>query len=273
MKFTFKTGALSLVMMAALSSCLKDRGYNDLINAEGAEPIVSIFGGEGGSQVLGVDFTTTAKDVTLFNVNLGSVNLLSQDVTATLDVNPDLLKGTGLELLPAASYTIPNKTLTIKAGQRDVPFVIALNSSKIDLSKSYAIPVSILSASGAKVASNLKNAVYSIKVNNIYSGVYKATGVFAHPTAGPRDINKDKTLATIDANTVQLELGDLGGAEQIQLKVDPATNNVTLLGISREVFPTIGAVNKYDPATKTFTLNYFYNTAAPRVITEKIKKK
>ncbi len=273
MKLTFRTGALALAVMAGMTSCLKDRGYTDLINAAGADPIVSIFGSEGGQQVLGVDYTTTAKDVALFDVNLGSSNLLSQDVTVTLDVNADLLKGTGLELLPATSYTIPNKTVTIKAGQRDVPFVVQINSSKIDLTKSYALPVTITSASGAKVASNLKNAVYAIKVNNIYSGVYRATGVFNHPVNGPRDINKDKTLATIDATTVQLELGDLGGAEQIQAKVDPATNLVTLTGISREVFPTVGAVNKYDPATKTFTLNYYYNTAAPRVITESVKKK
>lgn len=273
MKRIFKTGILALALGVGLSSCLKDKGYTDLVNAVGAEPIVSIFGGESGQQVLGVDYTTTAKDVELFSLNLASPNLLSQDVTATVDVNPDLLKGTGLELLPASSYTIPNKTVTIKAGQRDVPFVVQINSSKIDLTKSYAIPLTIMSASGAKVASNLKNAVYAIKVNNIYAGVYRSTGVFNHPTAGPRDINRDKTLATIDANTVQLELGDLGGAEQIQVKVDPATNKVTIVGISREVFMSEGKENKYDPATKTFTLNYFYNTAAPRIITETLKKK
>lgn len=40
---------------------------------------------------------------------------------------------------------------------------------------------------------------------------------------------------------------------------------------TQDIFP-IGA-NTYNPATKTFTLNYTYSSGAPRKITEKVVRK
>lgn len=261
-------------LLTGLSSCLEDKGYTDLIRAEGAQPIVSIFGGEGGSKTLGVDLSSTPVATRLFSVNLGSPERLSTDVTVTIAVNADLLKGTTYELLPASTYTIPNAQVTIKAGERDAPFTVNINTSQIDLKKSYALPLTITNATGAIVASNLKDAVFTIKVNNIYSGSYQATGRFVHPTAGPRDINRTKTLATIDATTSETEFADLGAAATMQLRVN-TDNTVTLIpgGTASAATVQFGE-NKYDPATKTFTLNYKYAGAGgDRVITEKITKK
>ncbi|OIN57960.1 BT_3987 domain-containing protein [Arsenicibacter rosenii] len=262
------------LLAGSLSGCLQDKGYTDLINAEGAQPIVSIFGGDGGNKVLGVDFSDKAIATTLFNVNLGSPQKLTQDITVTIGVNPDLLKGTSYELLPTSTYTIPATQLTIKAGTRDVPFVVNLTTSKIDLKKSYALPLTITGANGAIIASNLKDAVFAIKVNNIYAGKYQSTGKFDHPTAGPRDINREKTLTTIDATTSETEFADLGSAATMQLTVN-ADNTVKLVPGGTASAATVQfGVNTYDPATKTFTLSYKYAGAGgDRVITETIKKK
>ncbi len=273
MKKYILTGLSALSLLVTTSGCLQEKGYTDIINAVGGQPIVTIFGGGGGNKVLGVDFSTTAVPTTLFQVSLASPELLNTDVTATVSVDPGLLTGTGYELLPADTYTIPNTQLTIKAGQRDVPFVVNMTTSKIDLKKSYALPLKITTATGAIIASNLNTGVYAIKVNNIYAGSYQSTGLFNHPTAGPRDIKRPKTLSTIDANTSETEFADLGSAATMQLRVN-ADNTVTLTpgGTASSATVQFG-VNKYDAATKTFTLSYKYAGAGgDRVITESIKK-
>ncbi|WP_266367576.1 BT_3044 domain-containing protein [Tellurirhabdus rosea] len=262
-------------LLSGLSGCLNDKGYTDLINAENAQPVVSIFGGQSGSKVLGVDLSTTPVDTKLFDVNLGSPSKLGQDVTVTIAVDPNLLKGTTYELLPTNTYSIPATQVVIKAGQRDVPFSVKFNTSLIDLKKSYALPLTITSANGAVVATNLKDVVFGIKVNNIYAGKYQATGTFTHPTAGPRAINREKTLATIDATTSETEFADLGGSGwTMQLKIN-ADNTVTLIPTgSSNTSTKQSGVNKYDPASKTFTLNYSYPGAGgDRVVTETITRK
>ncbi|MBO0932131.1 BT_3044 domain-containing protein [Fibrella aquatilis] len=275
MKKYILTGFSALSLLVITSGCLQDKGYTDIINATGAQPIVSIFGSGSGSKVLGIDFKTTPVATELFSVNLGSPAVLTSDVTATVAVDPTLLTGTGLELLPADTYTIPSTQVVIKAGQRDVPFVVNFSSSKINLAKSYALPLTITAASGAVVASNLKSVVYAIKVNNIYAGKYQATGTFTHPVNGPRPINQEKVLSTIDGTTSETNFADLGGSGwTMQLKIN-ADNTVTLIptGAANTSTKQTG-VNKYDPATKTFTLNYFYPGAGGnREITETITKK
>ena len=277
MKRFFKSSLLLATVAVGLSACLKDTGYTDLFEGKTGsdQPIVSIFGDQSGEHVLGVNFSTALADVEVFSLNVGSAQKLSQDVTATVAVNPALLTGTTYLLLPTNAYTIPNQTVTIKAGQRDAPFMVKINSSLIDLTKEYALPLSITGATGALVASNLKDAVYVIKVNNVYSGAYQATGTFTHPTAGERKINEEKILGTIDATTSQAKFADLGGSGWLMwLKVNP-DNTVTLIPKGAASAGTVQfGVNKYDPATKTFTLNYKYvGGGGDRVISETIKKK
>ncbi len=107
--------------------------------------------------------------------------------------------------------------------------------------------------------------IWTIKVNplpviNQYEGSYHATGYFDHPTA-PRNLDLDKYLSSVDATTVSCghsDLGESGYTINIKVNADNTVivtqyNNGALLG---EMVP--GAVNKYDPATKTFSLNYRY---------------
>ncbi|GAB3568311.1 hypothetical protein GCM10027578_20770 [Spirosoma luteolum] len=274
MKKTLLIGLCATGLLTSLSSCLNDKGYTDIIEAKGAQPIVSIFGGGSGNKTLGVDISATPVAKELFTVSLASPELLTQDVTATVAVTPALLTGTSYELLPASTYSIVSPQVTIKAGQRDVAFVVNFNSTQIDLKKTYALPLTITGANGAIVASNLNTAVFAIKVNNIYSGSYQSTGKFSHPTAGNRDINRAKTLATINANTVETEFADLGTAATMQLTIN-ADNTVKLVpgGTASTATVQFGE-NRYDAASKSFILNYKYAGAGgDRIITETIKKK
>lgn len=286
MKRIIKSGLILFASIIGLSSCLEDKGYTDIINSVGAEPIVSIFGNAGGSLQTGKFKIDTLVGVT-YQVNLGSIDPLNKDLAVTMGVTQgatDFLKATNAkraaagddpyEALPASAYTIVNPV--IKAGARDADFVVNVKLPKtLDFSKEYVIPVGISDASGVKISGNLGFMnIFIGGTPNKYDGVYASTGYFTHPTS-PRAIAKDKTLKTIDKVTSETEFADLGGSSTMLLKVNkdntvtitPTGGAATLAGPFEQV-----GVNKYDPATKTFTLNYQYNVGS-RVITEVIKKK
>lgn len=284
MKRIIKSCLILFASVIGLSSCLEDKGYTDIINAVGAEPIVSIFGDAGGSLQTGKFKIDTAVVVT-YQVNLGSINPLDKDLSLTMGITTaatDYLKATNAkrvaagddayEILPSSAYTIINPV--IKAGTRDAIFSVNVKLPKtLDFSKEYIIPVGITDASGVKISSNLGFMnIFVGGTPNKYDGAYTSTGYFSHPTS-PRDIMRDKTLKTIDKATSETEFADLGSPMWLKVNKD---NTVTIIpqgtaaGLAGPFEQT--GINKYDPATKTFTLNYQYNVGT-RVITEVIKKK
>jgi hypothetical protein len=71
-------------------------------------------------------------------------------------------------------------------------------------------------------------------------------------------------------------LGDLGANGFYMYVRVNADNTVTILpdptsAGGLDVFAT--GANTYNPTTKTFSLNYAYNTAAPRRVTETVVRK
>ncbi len=284
MKRIIKSGLILFATVIGLSSCLEDKGYTDIINAVGAEPIVSIFGNAGGSLQTGKFKIDTLVEVK-YQVNLGSVNTLDKDVALTMGVTTaatDFLKATNATrtaagddpyvALPTSAYTLVNPV--IKAGTRDADFSVRVKLPKtLDLSKEYVIPVGISDASGLKISSNLGFMnIFVGGTPNRYDGTYQSTGYFSHPSA-PRAIDREKHITTIDKTTSETEFADLGLIMWLKVNKD---NTVTIIpkGGAADLagpFEQPG-VNKYDPATQTFTLNYQYNVGS-RVITETIKKK
>lgn len=106
---------------------------------------------------------------------------------------------------------------------------------------------------------------------------YTAAGV---PTAndalnGSLVGNPDIALASIDPTTVEITYlnwadngGRVAGIDRLQAVIDPATNQVTLKSLTNITLKNIaGRDNKYDPATKTFILNFDWNqTTAKRAV-------
>ena len=284
MKRIIKSCLILFASIIGLSSCLQDKGYTDIINSVGAEPIVSIFGDAGGSLQTGKFKIDTTVAVT-YQVNLGSINPLDKDLALTMGVTTaatDYLKATNAkratagddpyEVLPSSAYTIVNPV--IKAGTRDANFTVNVKLPKtLDFSKEYVIPVGITDASGVKISGNLGFMnIFVGGTPNKYDGAYASTGYFTHPTS-PRAIDRAKTLKTIDKATSETEFADLGAPMWLKVNKD---NTVTIIpqgtaaGLAGPFEQT--GINKYDPVTKTFTLNYQYNVGT-RVITEVIKKK
>ena len=112
-------------------------------------------------------------------------------------------------------------------------------------------------ADGRRVINNSKT---TIAVANIYAGSYQCTGVFTHPTAGPRPINEEKFLTPLSAYSCSIPAGDLGGSGySVTITVDPTTNDVTFSeGAPVEMIATPGQRSYYDPSNGHFYLHYFY---------------
>ncbi len=114
-------------------------------------------------------------------------------------------------------------------------------------------------ADGRRVANN---GVTNIGIANPYAGKYHRVGHLLHPSAG--DLYYDETgleLNTVDASTVKTLCGYWENPAYILTVKVNADNSVTVGGDvgGSEITGIPGKVNAYDPATKTFTLNYTYN--------------
>ena len=282
--YSLVTGCLAL----SATSCLKDdEHFTDFQNVGAvAEIPSSAFYGLGDNQGLPIQ---TAPITYSFDVNIASPNPPSQDVTVTLAVDQAALdayntaNNTAYKLLPTTLYQLPALTATVKAGTRLAPVQLTFYSSLDKVpdptaynDAEYALPLKITSATNnVAVSSNYGTKVILLKIKNQYDAEYRSTGFFTHPTAtSSRKIDKDKTLSTVDLSTVSTEYADLGDGYTMWLRIN-ADNTVTLTpkGVSPATTTQTG-VNKYDPATHTFTLNYQYpGSGGNRVITETIKLK
>jgi hypothetical protein len=116
---------------------------------------------------------------------------------------------------------------------------------------------SIMADDGRRVVNNAKT---TIAVANLYAGAYLCTGVFTHPTAGPRAINEEKFLTPLSAFSCSLPAGDLGGSGySVTITVDPETNDISFSnGVPTDMFAQPGKRSYYDPATGHIFLHYFY---------------
>ena len=204
----------------------------------------------------------------------GSVGIKMKIDKAALDAfnaaNPD----DAMEELPASLYTTDPLEFSMGAGEFAKPINIKLDPTKLDLTKRYGIAVSLVDASGHKVRNGLGTAVFNIVAKNAWDGRYQATGVFSHPTAGDRAIDRVKDFVTVGPTAVLGELGDLGGSGYFMVLTVNPDNSVSIApsGVT-PALKTDYQPNYYDPATKTFFVKYSYNTAAPRIVTEQIKLK
>ncbi len=264
-----------LAATALLSSCLKDTSPGAIDFSKSPALL--------GFQYTGFAFTpyTAAiyglpTDTTDIEVTLSVASItLKNAVTATLMADPAYVttynsaNGTTYQQLPAADYTLPNNgNITIPAGTQYLKVKISFAGQNIDFTQQWALALKLTNANGAELTSNLNEAFVIITLKSIYAGTYNASGARIHPTLGTFTFNYNVAMSTVTANTID------GAAEadlqtDLQLTVNP-DNSVTVGSSAYTAYPQIGLPNQYDPATKTFTLNYYYDVSAPRKISEKL---
>ncbi|MGV8092167.1 MAG: BT_3044 domain-containing protein [Mangrovibacterium sp.] len=119
-------------------------------------------------------------------------------------------------------------------------------------------------------------AVKPLPAVNKWEGLYHSTGYFDHPSS-PRALDLDKYYSSVDANTITGDHSDLGSSGYtVTIKINADNSCIVTQYASGSVIGemTPGEVNKYDPATKTFTLHYRYSgSGGYRTISETLTLK
>lgn len=267
--------SLMLSLSTLLGSCVRD---NDFFGTDDSEAnrkqIVRIVTSDDVT-IVSRDAMPLQEEFPLIQISRDPNNAgeLNQPLAVKLALKPELLPA-GYTALPADAYQlVGGMDVTFQPGEFQKFIPINVDKSKLDLSKKYGLAVGIESAGTGMVSNQYGTAVYEVGIKNEWHGDYQATGVFTHPTAGPRDIDEPKELLTSGARSVRAPLGDLGAAGYYMILTINQDNTVTVTpsGVTPNVDQSWGP-NFYDPATKSFNLHYSYNTAAPRIVKEKITR-
>ena len=283
---TFLKIASVLALVTGLSSCLKDE---PIIGAK-PQNIIEFYTTDTYQSsvsalypVYGKSFVTGQASSFDITVSYSGTETAPEDITVDVQVDPTALTkyntkaavdgDSQYQPLAASIYSIPTNKVIIKKGERRAKLTVNVNIpvTGFDFDALYALPLTIKSTSKGTISGNFGSVLYAIGGKNQYEGVYRSKGVRVHPTLGPFTFDTDVTMNTAGSNGIVGDaLADLGPNLKIVINPD---NSVSLSSTTQtSVALTPGGVNKYDPATKTFTLTYFYNTGAPRKITQTLVK-
>lgn len=281
---------LFLGLAFSLVNCVKhDDFYSTKVGDESNRKTVVQISGASGLVQFARDVKSTPDTFALIDIvrSPNSEADLNQPLTVKLTKNAGLItayntaNSANFVELPSNAYTLSSdiSTVTFQPGEAVKSIKISVDQSKLDLSQQYALGFSITDGgSNTVVNADAKNALYGIGVKNKYDGKYSVvSGTVTRYTSpgvpagdalsGSVAGNPDVTLTTVGANTVEVTNlqwansgGGVGGIANLRLTVDPATNLVTVFALGNATLANwAGQVNKYDPATKTFTLGFKWN--------------
>ena len=246
--------------IALLSSCLKDSKY--AVDFSNTTPLVELpaaanVGGGGGTFETEAFAILSTPQTFKIAVNVAQANPLSSPVTIKLGLDTAAITayntanglttddGDAYTLLPPEDYST-NWTVTIPAGQNLGYVTVSVNSSLIDPSQLYLLPVKIVNSAGIKI-SNYNEILYNVQAKNAFDGVYTVTGTMNDVT--------NATLTGYYPATVQLQT--TGANSNIYFDVSSPVE-----GGNGHLILSSGATNEYgefdpvftfDPATKKVT--------------------
>lgn len=214
--------SLSALVILAQTSCLKDN-TNNANPSSGSNNVV-----EFQNTSVPVSYTspfpqydngvTMNADTGSFPVNLnytGAVLVTPEDIKISLALSQTSLdsfnnaEGTSYVIPPSDTYTMTT-SVTIVKGTRQVSLSVAINTAPADYdyTASYCLPLTIASASYGVISSNYGTAMYTFVANNAWTGTYKTTGYFFHPSS-PRSISGNYAVTTAGQYSNTFPFGDL----------------------------------------------------------------
>lgn len=299
MKRILITAFSAITLSALVSSCLKDKGFEDQKYGTIVKEVKGVaFPLAPTSPVLGsINSLTESQTYQLPNITLEQEGVAASDVTVTVSLNNALVDAANtqdpsldLTVLPADAYTLSTTSVVIPKGSKfsDALKLVIPNSSSLDPNLTYALGFSITAVSaGYTIAANQKDVVIGFAIKNAYDGIYSVeSGLVTRYTSpgvpagdaisGPLGGNPDVYLLTSGANSVSIPPSGVegglfwsgggsmvAGVDGITLTVDPGTNQVTSRSAGNATFGNwAGRDNYYDPATKTFHLSFRWNPTA-----------
>jgi hypothetical protein len=291
LKRLINSSLVFLLLAMVFVSCVKKDDYYKEDSAESnRKQVVQIIGAS--------DLITFARDVKPTKDTFILIDLrrypnneadLNQALTVKLQLNPQLIdeydaanQASFIEL-PSNAYTFSSdiNSINFQAGEAIKEISIIVDQSQLDLSKQYALGISIADAGTNAVANaSLENAIYNVGVKNMYDGRYRLDGAFYHPTSSPGydPFTVNVEMHTSGPNSVKLYVPEFGGyyspglfsgalnafgAQEPEFTIDLATNKVTVQNSysGAVTFYTMapGYDSHYDPATRTIYAKWGYN--------------
>ena len=277
---------LSFVFLLTMTGCLDDSEYaNNKIGTQnnGNQNLVQVhLTSSNNSNIISYSLAALNADTTIDFVPVHLTSGPAQsDILIDFTVISDTLKSTLLDSLvnvegfqiPAATmYTIvnPNNKVTISKGSSTGYIKVKFNPTNF-LGKNWIFVFKLTAVSDSKYTiSNMDMGYVKLNIKNKFDKNYNCVGVFTHPVNGPRAIDEVKRLVTVNANTNNIPVGDLGGAGySVDISVDPLTNDVTFANGSPAAIKPSAARSYYEPSTGKFYLHYYYRGGSGnRVIDE-----
>lgn len=275
MKKLFSTKAsllLSSLAVIILSSCLKDKSYDE-------SRIQSVASGNGTAKVieigvtatdttnfllLGIDASNNDTAVNLIPVNLASSEPAQEDINVTLTKNDALVSaynaanGSGYTVPAPSLYTILNSgsVVTIPKGSYTGYLKIKFKPNSY-IGSDYALGFSIASVDkqGYTISSNFKSGVVAIAIKNKYDGQYsmviKTSGWGAYGIADgiAGTWASNIGLATAGASSVSIE--DYLRGDNLQPAFSAGATSTTLGAAT--AFGATTPLITFDPATDKIT--------------------
>lgn len=184
--------ALLVSATLSLTSCLND--LEDFMGDFSGSPAIAELS-ESPSAATGTvnrEIIDPTKPLELkFRVGIAVAKPLDKATTVTLALDNALITAYNAEYdlsgddaaipVPSAALTIASYDVTIPAGKLETDWVMSIDASKVPdiVSKTYVIPVKIVSATnGVVVSGNFGTKIMRILARNKYDGVYTVTGSF-----------------------------------------------------------------------------------------------
>ena len=212
--------ACYLLVAVGVSSCLRDK--DAVLDPKNTDNVIELYNvghieSPGTSPIaLYINSFDVAPEVGFdLIVSYSGAKTAPENITVNLQVDPEVLttynniNKTTFTLLPSDMFSMP-LSVTIPKGEQRAIVSLKLKTNKFDFSKTYAIPVKIVSASYGIISGNFGKAVYRVGAKNKYDGVYTLKSKMVPPadrptfSANPWTWGYEVQLVSTGANSVAL---------------------------------------------------------------------
>jgi hypothetical protein len=220
--FKIAVGILAVV----LAGCLDDKDY--ALDPSGAKSVIEFYDNSvptnpsGAVYPVWTNVTPLVTDTT-FNqtVSYSGINGNDKDIELTLAIDQAALDEYNAQrvdedgnanntysLMPASYYEFDDYTVTIPKGQTKVDIQLKVFPNNFDLSKNFALPIRIVSASHGLISAHFSVAMMAVVVKNDYDGIYEIKGgtITRNSGAGP-----DLTLGGTYVSGLKMPFATING--------------------------------------------------------------
>lgn len=222
MKKIFIQAAFLLGATAMLTSCLKDKGWENGeygVDGSNSAKVVSLPQSQEGISVFSLNADPPTEDLDAVLVQLAASEVAKEDIQVTLQKDMGLVAAynnanfTTYEELPSNCYQIISPgglTVTIPKGQHQAWLKVKVIKNNFDFTKSYAIGYTIASSSGGNViAGNYRNMILAITVKNKFDGLWRMNGTLVDVANSALTAYPNAPIAFVTAGPTKVTMYNL----------------------------------------------------------------